>query len=116
MLWVPTDTLTYWMAHEHGDTKIIEDAGGKINHQTCVAMTGFHQHPKGVTIATSSCKYCKLAGGMGSKWVFANPETLVNAAIPGVATRSTRWNYWTQPRKMRRGGEVHLGFTGSPTA
>jgi len=102
MLWVQTDTPTYWMAHQYGDTKIIEEAGGKIYHQTCVAMTGFHHYPKGVTIATNSYKYCKLGGGMGSKWVFANPEALINAAITGVLTPTKRWDYWSQPRELRQ--------------
>ena len=44
MLWVQTDTPNYHMAHHYGDAKIIEDAGGKIYHQTCMAM-----NPSGTT-------------------------------------------------------------------
>ena len=33
-LWVQTDTPSYHMAHQYGDAQIIEEAGGKIYHQT----------------------------------------------------------------------------------
>ena len=115
-LWVQTDTPSYWMAHQYGDTKIIEEAGGKIYHQTCMAMTGFHHYPKGMTFATDSFKYCKLAGGMSGGWIFANPEALINAAITGVFKPTSRWNYWSQPRDKRVAGETHIGITGSVSA
>ena len=53
MLWVQTDTPNYHMAHEYGDAKIIEDAGGKIFHQTCMcdepgpALPAGHHHRHG---------------------------------------------------------------------
>ena len=65
MLWVQTDTPTYHMAHHYGDAKIIEEAGGKIYHQTCMAMNPVRHYPKGITIATDSFKYVKLGGGFG---------------------------------------------------
>ena len=43
--------------------RLIEDAGGKIYHQTCMAMTPFRHYPKNLTIATSSFKYTKLGAG-----------------------------------------------------
>jgi predicted aconitase len=100
-LWVQTDTPTYFMAQHYGDTKTIEDAGGKIYHQTCMVMTPFRHYPKGTTIATDSFKYVKLGGGFGPKWIFANPEALVNAAVTGVFTPTARWDYWSQPKAMR---------------
>jgi predicted aconitase len=107
-LWVQTDTPTYFMAQHYGDTKSIEDAGGKIYHQTCMAMTPFRHFPKNITIATSSFKYTKLCAGFGSEgttWIYANPEALVNAAVTGVFTPTPRWDYWTQPREMRLASE-----------
>ncbi len=114
MLWVQTDTPTYFMAQHYGDARIIEEAGGKIYHQTCMAMTGFHHYPKGITIATDSFKYCKLGGGMGSKWVFGNPEALVNAAITGAFTPTARWDYWSQPREQRLASEKDRPLYGAP--
>ncbi|MDE2363457.1 MAG: DUF521 domain-containing protein [Hyphomicrobiales bacterium] len=90
-LWVQTDTPSYHMAQHYGDAKIIEDAGGKIYHQTCMAMTPIRHYPKGTTIATSSYKYVKLGGGFGPSWIFGNPDALVNAAISGVFKPSGRW-------------------------
>lgn len=109
MLWVQTDTPTYWMAHQYGDTKIIEEAGAKIYHQTCVAMTGFHHYPPGITIATNSYKYCKLAGGMGSKWAFANPAALIDAAVTGVLNPIPQWEHWSPAadRHLSLAGAVH---------
>ena len=63
MLWVQTDTPSYWMAHQYGDAQIIEEAGGKIYHQTCMAMTPLRHYPKGATFATDSFKYVKLGAG-----------------------------------------------------
>jgi hypothetical protein len=107
-LWVQTDTPTYFMAQHYGDTKSIEDAGGKIYHQVCMAMTPFRHFPKNITIATSSFKYTKLCAGFGSEgttWIYANPEALVNAAVTGVFTPTARWDYWSQPREMRLASE-----------
>lgn len=100
-LWVQTDTPTYFMAQHYGDTKTIEDAGGHIFHQTCIAMSPIRHYPKDTVIATSSFKYVKLGGGFGPKWIYGNPEALVNAAVTGVFTPTARWEYWSKPRKER---------------
>jgi cis-L-3-hydroxyproline dehydratase len=104
-LWVQTDTPSYWMAHHYGDAKIIEEAGGKIYHQTCMGMTPVRHWPKPITIATDSFKYVKLGGGYGPNWIFGNPEALVNAAVTGVFTPTARWDYWSKPREMRQANE-----------
>lgn len=105
-LWVQTDTPSYHMAHHYGDAKIIEDAGGKIYHQTCMVMTPMRHYPPGLTIATDSFKYTKLGSGFGQKWIFANPEALINAAVTGVFTPTARWDYWSKPREMRQSNEI----------
>jgi predicted aconitase len=105
-LWVQTDTPTYYMAQHYGDTKAIEDAGGHIFHQTCIAMSPIRHYPAGTTIATSSFKYVKLGGGFGPNWIYANPEALVNAAITGVFKPTTRWDYWSQPKEKRLANEI----------
>jgi predicted aconitase len=107
-LWVQTDTPSYFMAQHYGDTKSIEDAGGKIYHQTCMAMTPFRHYPKNITIATSSFKYTKLCAGFGSEgttWIYANPEALVNAAVNGYFKPTERWDYWSKPREERLASE-----------
>jgi predicted aconitase len=107
-LWVQTDTPTYFMAQHYGDTKAIEDAGGKIYHQTCMAMNPFRHYPKNLTIATSSFKYTKLCAGFGAEgttWIYANPEALINAAVTGVFTPTPRWDYWSQPKENRLASE-----------
>ena len=43
---------------------LIEDAGGKIYHQTCMAMNPVRHYPQGITIATDSFSV-KLGGGFG---------------------------------------------------
>ena len=105
MLWMQTDTPSYHMAHQYGDAQIIEEAGGKIYHQTCMAMTPFRHYPKGTTVATDSFKYTYLAGGMGPNWIYANPPALINAAVTGVFTPSARWDYWAKPRHERLASE-----------
>ncbi|NLI80338.1 MAG: DUF521 domain-containing protein [Deltaproteobacteria bacterium] len=104
-LWVQTDTPSYFMAQHYGDAKIIEEAGGHIYHQTCIAMTPIRHYPKGTTIATDSFKYVKLGGGFGPNWIYGNPEALVNAAVTGVFTPTARWEYWSQPREKRLASE-----------
>jgi cis-L-3-hydroxyproline dehydratase len=104
-LWVQTDTPSYWMARQYGDAQTIEDAGGKIYHQTCMGMNPMRYYPKDITIATDSFKYVKLGGGMGNRWIFANPEALINAAVTGKFAPTERWDYWSQPRSMRRPNE-----------
>jgi len=106
MLWVQTDTPTYFMAQHYGDTKTIEDAGGKIYHQTCMAMTPIRHYPQGCVFATSSFKYTKLgAGFMPGPIIYANPEALVNAAVTGVFKPTAHWDYWSQPREKRLASE-----------
>ena len=105
MLWVQTDTPNYHMAHQYGDAQIIEEAGGKIYHQTCMVMTPFRHYPRPITVATDSFKYCKLGGGFGNSWIFGNPPALVNAAVTGAFTPSARWDYWAQPRHARLASE-----------
>jgi predicted aconitase len=104
-LWVQTDTPSYHMAHHYGDAQIIEAAGGKIYHQTCMAMNPMRHYPKGTCIATDSFKYVKLGGGFGPTWIFGNPPALVNAAITGVFTPTARWDYFSKPRKERLDSE-----------
>lgn len=107
-LWVQTDTPTYFMAQHYGDTKSIEDAGGKIYHQTCMCMLPFRHFPKNCTVATSSFKYTKLCAGFGAEgttWIYANPEALVNAAVTGVFKPTARWDYWSQPKENRLASE-----------
>jgi len=116
-LWVQTDTPSYFMAHHYGDAKIIEDAGGKIYHQTCMVMTPMRHYPAGLTVATDSFKYVKLGSGFGQKWIFGNPEALINAAVTGVFTPTARWDYWSQPRDVRQTLAMpHVGITGSVSA
>ncbi len=92
-LWVQTDTPSYWMAHNYGDAKAIEDAGGKIYHQTCMGMNPVRYYPKGLTIATDSFKYVKLGGGMGCNFIFGAVPDLINAAVTG----SFKHNTWRAP-------------------
>ena len=114
MLWVQTDTPNYHMAHEYGDAKIIEEAGGKIFHQTCMAMNPVRHYPKGITIATDSFKYVKLGGGFGMNWIFGNPPALVNAAVTGAFTPSARWDYWAKPAKERLASEKERPLYSQP--
>lgn len=83
----------------------IEDAGGHIFHQTCIAMSPIRHYPKGTVIATDSFKYVKLGGGFGPSWIYGNPEALVNSAVTGVFTPTPRWEYWSKPRKSQLDSE-----------
>jgi predicted aconitase len=114
MLWVQTDTPSYHMAQHYGDAQIIEEAGGKIYHQTCMAMNPMRHYPKGATIATDSFKYVKLGGGFGPNWIFGNPEALINAAVTGLFTPTARWDYWSQPREMRLASEKERPLYSKP--
>ncbi len=106
MLWMQTDTPTYHMARHYGDAQTIEEAGGKIYHQTCMIMTPFRHYPMPITIGTTSFKYSKLGGGFpGTSWIFGNPPALIDAAVTGVFTPSARWDYWAKPRKERLASE-----------
>ena len=114
MLWVQTDTANYHMAHHYGDAQIIEEAGGKIFHQTCMCMNPVRHYPQGITIATDSFKYVKLGGGFGMSWIFGNPPALVNAAVTGVFTPSARWDYFAKPRKARLDSEKERPLYSQP--
>ena len=114
MLWVQTDTPSYHMAHQYGDAQIIEEAGGKIYHQTCMAMNPMRHYPKNITIGTTSFKYVKLGGGWDVNWIFANPPALINAAVTGVFTPSARWDYWAKPRKERLDSEKERPLYSQP--
>ncbi|MEO0249159.1 MAG: aconitase X [candidate division WOR-3 bacterium] len=89
-LWVQTDVSSYYLAHEFGEAKVIEDAGGKIYHSTCMAMNPMRIWSHDLTIATDSFKYVKLAGGYGQKWIYGSVPDLINAAVTGKFV-STRW-------------------------
>ena len=88
MLWMQTDTPSYHMAHQYGDAQIIEEAGGKIYHQTCMMMNPARHYPKPMTVATDSFKYIKLGGGMGQQWIFGNPPALSTRRLPACLRRA----------------------------
>lgn len=91
MLWVQADTPSYLMAQHYGDAKIIEDAGGKIYHQTCWGMNALAvDWGSDFTVATNSFKQFKIFGGLGHKVIFASLPELINAAVTGKYV-STRW-------------------------
>ena len=114
MVWVQTDTPSYHLAHQYGDAKLIEEAGAKIFHQTCMAMNPVRHYPPGITIGTTSFKYVKLGGGWDFKWIFANPPALINAAVTGVFTPSARWDYFAKPRKERLASEKERPLYSKP--
>jgi len=89
-LWVQTDTATYNMAQLHGDAQIIEKAGGKIYHQTCLGMIMISGWEEKANFATNSFKEIKLFGALGQGWMFGTVPDLVNAAVTGRFV-STRW-------------------------
>jgi predicted aconitase len=91
MLWVQTDTPSYYMAQFYGDAKIIEDAGGKIYHQTCWGMNALSvDWGSNFNVATNSFKQFKIFGGLGHGVIFASLPELINAAVTGKYV-STRW-------------------------
>lgn len=91
MMWAQTDTPSYNMAKHYGEAKIIEDAGGKIYHQTCAGMNMLSVDWGGdFTVATSSFKQIKIFGGLGHSLIFASLPELINAAVTGRYTPS-RW-------------------------
>jgi hypothetical protein len=65
------------MAKHYGDTKIIEDAGGHPS-------TDLHRHvpirhyPKGNRHRHGQLQVREAGGGFGPKWIYGNPEALVN--------------------------------------
>ncbi|HIK17980.1 MAG TPA: aconitase X catalytic domain-containing protein [Leptolyngbyaceae cyanobacterium M33_DOE_097] len=92
MLWVQTDTPSYYMAQHYGDAQIIEEAGGKIYHQTCWGMNALSvDWGSDFTVATNSFKQFKIFGGLGHKVIFGSLDELINAAVTGVYD-STRWD------------------------
>lgn len=91
MLWVQTDTPSYHMAKHYGDAQIIEEAGGKIYHQTCAGMNMLSvDWGSNFTLATNSFKQVKIFGGLGHGVIFASLPELINAAVTGQYT-SMRW-------------------------
>jgi hypothetical protein len=91
MLWVQTDTPSYYMAKHYGDAKIIEDAGGKIYHQVCWGMNALSvDWGSNFNVATNSFKQFKIFGGLGHGVIFASLPELINAAVTGKYV-STRW-------------------------
>ena len=91
MLWVQTDTPSYYMAKHYGDAKIIEDAGGKIYHQVCWGMNALSvDWGSNFNVATNSFKQFKIFGGLGHGVIFASLPELINAAVTGEYV-STRW-------------------------
>lgn len=91
MLWVQTDTPTYFMAKHYGDAQIIEEAGGKIYHQTCWGMNALSvDWGSDFNVATNSFKQFKIFGGLGHGVIFASLPELINAAVTGEYV-STRW-------------------------
>ena len=89
-LWVQTDTATYHLAQLHGDAQIIEKAGGKIYHQTCLGMIMISGWAEKANFATNSFKEIKLFSALGQGWMFGTVPDLVNAAVTGRFV-STRW-------------------------
>jgi hypothetical protein len=82
-----------------------------------MAMTPFRHYPENIVIATSSFKYVKLGAGFGSKgttWIYGNPESIVMAAVTGVFTPTTRWDYWNRPREERLASEKLQPLYGVP--
>ncbi|MBF7731176.1 aconitase X [Pseudomonas sp. N040] len=91
MLWVQTDTPSYHMAKHYGEAQIIEEAGGKIYHQTCAGMNMLSvDWGSNFTLATNSFKQVKIFGGLGHGVIFASLPELINAAVTGQYT-SMRW-------------------------
>lgn len=93
-LWVQTDTPTYLLAQQQGEARIIEEAGGKIYHQTCLGMLMISGWDEKANFATNSFKEVKLFGGLGHKegngWMFGTVPDLIDAAVSGRFV-SRRW-------------------------
>jgi hypothetical protein len=80
--WVQTDIHTYLMADFLGLTAMIEKAGAKIYHDTCMGNGPAEKWGK-VTIATDSFKNIKLFGGRGQNFLFGGLDDLINAGVSG---------------------------------
>jgi predicted aconitase len=87
--WLQTDISTYLMAEFLGLTHVIEKAGAKIYHDTCMGNGPADKWGK-VNIATNSFKNIKLFAGRGQTFLFGTLEDLVNAGVSGKFV-STRW-------------------------
>jgi predicted aconitase len=80
------------MAKHYGEAKVIEDAGGKIYHQTCAGMNQLSENwGSNYNVATNSFKQVKIFGGLGPGMIFGSLPDLINAAVTGRFV-STRWN------------------------
>jgi predicted aconitase len=87
--WLQTDIHTYLMAKFLGLTEIIEKAGAKIYHDTCMGNGPADKWGK-VNIATDSFKNIKLFGGRGQRFMFGTLDELIQAGISGKFI-SGRW-------------------------
>jgi predicted aconitase len=87
--WLQTDIHTYLMAKFLGLTEIIERAGAKIYHDTCMGNGPADKWGK-VNIATDSFKNIKLFGGRGQRFIFGTLDELIQASISGKFI-SERW-------------------------
>jgi predicted aconitase len=113
MLWVQTDTPSYYMAKHYGDAKIIEDAGGKLYHQTCWGMNALSvDWGSDFNVATNSFKQFKIFGGLGHGVIFASMAELIDAAVTGKYVPS-RWN---KPLNVVSGTYHPDVVTGGPSA
>ena len=68
-------------------------------------MNPARHYPPGITCATDSFKYVRLASVFGQNWIYGNPEALVTAAVTGVFTPIACCDYWSQPREKRLASE-----------
>jgi hypothetical protein len=84
------DGTAYMGLQDNGEAKMIEDAGGKIYHSTCMGMNPVRTWSHDLNIATNSFKYVKLGGGFGQGWHFGAVPDLIDAAVTGRFV-STRW-------------------------
>lgn len=87
--WVQTDIHTYLMADLLGLTAMIEKAGAKIYHDTCMGNGPAEKWGK-VNIGTDSFKNIKLFGGRGQKFMFGTLDDLISAGVSGKF-EPTRW-------------------------
>jgi hypothetical protein len=89
-LWVQTDSVTYQLAQQHGEAAIIERAGGKIYHQTCLGMLMISGWDEKANFATNSFKEVKLFSALTGGWMFGTVPDLIDAAVTGRFV-SRRW-------------------------
>jgi cis-L-3-hydroxyproline dehydratase len=86
--WLQTDIPTYLTARFFGFVDVIEKAGAKIYHDTCMGNGPADKWGK-VNIATDSFKNIKLFAGRGQRFLFGGLDDLIAAGISGkfVSTR-----------------------------